>query len=80
MKSLPRVMVLQFEPQLTHSVWIDFYHRKQSMGSLLRCLRSEIKAGHYAGYRLMTVHKTVYGLECARGKGSAVKAGKEGGK
>jgi len=56
-------MVLKFEPDLTHSVWVDYMCRARTINGLMKQLRRDIKAGVYGGYRLMTVHKQCYGVE-----------------
>lgn len=61
--NLNRVMVLKYEPDLTHSVWVDYFTRCRSRKSLLKLLRKEVKAGNYVGYRLITVRREVYGVE-----------------
>jgi hypothetical protein len=60
---LPRVMVLVYEPRLTHCVWSDFWHRKRSLEGLLKCLRGEVKAGRFSAYRFITIHQETYGYD-----------------
>lgn len=61
--ALPAVMVLEYEPSLTCSVWKDYYHRSRTMNGLLKLLRSEVKAWRFVAYRLISVHRQVYGVE-----------------
>lgn len=60
---LPQVEVLCFEPTLTHSVWNDYIYRNRTMTGLVKRLRREVKSGRFVGYRFITIHKTVYGLD-----------------
>ena len=61
--ALPHVMVLTFDPRLTHSVWCDFSHRCRTLAGLERTLRAETKAGRIVGFRFITIHRDVLGLE-----------------
>lgn len=61
-EQLPSVMVLKFEPQLTHSVWCDYISRCRTLGGLKHELREMTKAGDIVGYKLITVHEKVLGV------------------
>ncbi len=63
MKARKAVMVLKYEPALTHSVWMQFHHRCRSVKSLRRLLREMTKAGDIVGYRLITIHEQVIGID-----------------
>lgn len=54
-QTMPQVVVLQYEPALTHSVWVDYRHRKRSIEALLKGLRKEINDGRFVAYRLITI-------------------------
>jgi hypothetical protein len=60
---LPHTMVLKFEPVLRHSIWIDLCHRYRTMGGLLKHLQKSVRLGQYVGYRFITIHKEVKGIE-----------------
>lgn len=60
--SIPRAMVLVYQPALTCCTWQDFLHHKRSVESLEKELRKEIKAGRFTAYRLITVHKEQMGV------------------
>lgn len=62
MARLPKVMILQFQPELTHSVWVDFEHRCRSMASLIRLLRFMVEKGDAIGYRLIDVREQHLGI------------------
>jgi len=68
MNPLPHVMVLEFQPRLTHSVWVDYHYKNRTMCRLLKQLRKEVKSGRFIGYRFITIHKEVYGVDLPREK------------
>lgn len=49
-------MVLQYEPRLTHSIWVDLMHRARTESGLIRLLRKGVKTGQWIGWRLVTIH------------------------
>lgn len=56
------VMVLEYEPRLTHSRWIDFYGEDHwSMEDTVAYLRQAVIDGKYVGWRILTIHKEVIG-------------------
>jgi hypothetical protein len=61
LKALPRVMLLRYQPELTHAVWIDFRCRAKTMPALLRHIRRETGTGNASAYRLITIHREVFG-------------------
>jgi hypothetical protein len=61
--TVPQVMVLEYQPELTHSVWVDYRHRCRSFSTLIAKLRKEAKAGRFIGYRLITIEREVMGVE-----------------
>lgn len=61
--AMPKVMVFCFQPELTHSVWVDFSHRYRTVSSLIKHLKKSVKRGDYIGYRIITVHKEVMGIQ-----------------
>jgi len=65
---LPQIQVLIFEPELTHSVWSDYWPRARTMKGLMRELRTEIKAGRFVGYRFLTIHEEHLGLPSAESR------------
>ncbi len=60
---LPKVMVLAFEPALTHSVWRDYSHRRRTLRGLHNELREGVKSGRFVGYRLIRIERDVLGNE-----------------
>lgn len=58
---VPGAMVLVYQPELTHSVWIDYESRHRSRGSLEKALRKGVKDGEWVAWRLVTIHKEVAG-------------------
>lgn len=60
---MPSVMVFVFSKDLGHSMWVDFVHRKRTVRSLVKCLRTAVKRGEYIGYRLITIHHEAKGVE-----------------
>ena len=59
--ALPCAQVLKFQPELTHSVWVDFEHRKRTVKGLEKVLRDGVLSGEHIGYRLITVHEEYVG-------------------
>lgn len=60
---MPHTMVFMFSPELGHSMWVDFYHRKRTVKGLIKHLRKAVKRGEYIGYRLITIHHEAKGVE-----------------
>ena len=58
----PRAQALIFQPELTHSVWIDVMHRKRSRKSLETMLRKGVRSGEYVGYRLLNIEAEYIGV------------------
>jgi len=56
-------MVLVYQPELKHSVWTDYIHQCRTLNGLRKQLRSEIKRGRFVGYRFVTIHREIMGLE-----------------
>jgi DNA-binding winged helix-turn-helix (wHTH) protein len=47
MNTMPNyVMVLVYQPELTRSVWIDYFTRRRSLKTLIKELQAAIKKGH----------------------------------
>lgn len=63
MKRIPHTMVFMYSPALGHSMWVDFFHRKRTKAGLLKYLQTAVKRGEYIGYRFITIHKEVKGVE-----------------
>ena len=55
-------MVLEYQPLLTHSVWVDYKHHRRSAKTLEAELQSGVKSGAFIGYRLITIHKEQTGV------------------
>ena len=53
--AIPRAQALVFQPELTHSVWVDVMHRKRSRKALENMLRKRVNSGEYIGYRMITI-------------------------
>lgn len=58
-----RAMVMQFEPELGNSRWVDFASRHRSERALIEALRAGVKRGEWSGWRLITVHEQSIGNE-----------------
>jgi len=58
-----RAMVLQFEPELGNSRWVDFVSRHRSERALIEALRAGVRRGEWSGWRLIYVRKEVIGNE-----------------
>lgn len=56
-----RVMVMQFEPELGNSRWVDFVSRHRSERALIEALRAGVRRGEWIGWRLITVIREVLG-------------------
>ena len=56
-----RAMVLQFEPELGNSRWVDFVSRHRSERALIEALRAGVRRGEWSGWRLIYVCKEVIG-------------------
>lgn len=63
MSGTPYAQVLVFQPELTHSVWLDHWHRCRSKESLEKRLRKGVREGRYVGYRLLTIHEEHIGID-----------------
>lgn len=61
--TLPRAMVLVYQPELSCSVWQDFECRARSIGGLERQLKQGVRCGDWAAWRLMRIEKEVMGNE-----------------
>jgi len=59
---LPRVMVLIYQPELTHSVWQDYRHRCRTANGLQKLLKREKLSGRIVAHRLITIHEERFGL------------------
>ena len=57
------VMVLKFQPELTHSTWCDFRHRCRSVETLKKLLLKMTKDGDIVGYRLIKIYQETIGVE-----------------
>lgn len=62
MKPVIRYEVLEFKPELTHSVWIHMVSNKRSHEARVKELRMLVKSGTYVGYRVVTVHEEHIGV------------------
>ena len=56
-----RAMVLQFEPELGNSRWVDFVSRHRSERALIEALRAGVRQGKWSGWRLIVVIQEVLG-------------------
>lgn len=56
-----RAMVLQYYPELTHSMWVDFSCRARSQEGLERILRKGVRNGDWMAWRLIRIEKEVMG-------------------
>jgi DNA-binding winged helix-turn-helix (wHTH) protein len=56
-KGRVRAEVLVFQPELTHSVWIDHMSGHRTVDSLRQSLRKSVRKGEYVGYRIHTIHE-----------------------
>jgi len=61
-----RVMVLVYQPELTHSVWQDAFFEdargnKLSADELIERLESGVSDGQWVGWRLMRIEREVMG-------------------
>lgn len=55
--------VLVYQPELTHSTWQDYKCRARTIRGLERQLKSGVRDGRWGGWRIVTIHKTVIGIE-----------------
>jgi hypothetical protein len=55
--------VLVYQPALTHSTWQDFECRAKTITGLERQLKAGVRDGRWVGWRIVTIHKTVMGIE-----------------
>lgn len=67
-----RAMVLKYQPELTHSVWIDTFISDSDGCDLPRCelierLKQGVRDGEWAAWRLITVDMEVFGNEHSGG-------------
>lgn len=60
-ETLPHVMVLEYQPELTRSVWVDYYSKRRTIKALVAELRREILSGRFVGYRFVTIHSQEVG-------------------
>jgi len=56
-----RAMVLQYEPDIGNSRWVDYVGRHRTEQSLIAALRNGVRHGDWGGWRLITVHREVIG-------------------
>lgn len=68
---IPQVMVLKYRPELTHSIWVDYWHRFRTLHGVEKGLRREIKAGRIVGYRFITINEEHIGLPPNKEKGQS---------
>ena len=61
--TLPRAMVLVYQPELTHSVWLDYRNTSRSIQGLERKLKEGVRRGDWVGWRLVRIEKEVIGNE-----------------
>ena len=59
--TLPRAMVLVYQPELSCSVWQDFECRARSIAGIERQLKQGIRCGDWVAWRLMRIEKEVMG-------------------
>lgn len=63
------MMVLEYEPALTHSVWKDCYYDDAFTDEeIVADLRARVKKGEIVGWRLITIHKDVLGVDAPNEK------------
>lgn len=65
-KSQLRAMVLEYQPDLTHSVWIDFFAEDENgkavtRSELIEFLKMGVRNGDYVAWRLVRIEKEVIG-------------------
>lgn len=61
-----RAMTLQYQPELTHSVWIDTYLSDEndcrlSEAELIEQLKQGVRDGKWVGWRLIYIEQEVMG-------------------
>lgn len=60
----PSAMVLEYQPELTHSVWIDYISEDaDTKQQLIDELKEGVKDGRWVGWRLILVEREVMGNE-----------------
>lgn len=59
--TLPRAMVLVYQPELSCSVWQDFECRARSVTGLERQLKQGVRCGDWVAWRLLRIEKEVIG-------------------
>lgn len=58
-----RAMVLQYEESLGNSRWVDYYSKHRTETSLIDALRKGVREGDWGGWRLITIHREVIGID-----------------
>ena len=61
MAEKPKAMVLVFKPELTHSVWQDFFSNHRTIRGLERALKKGVNDGVWVGWRIIDIQKEVLG-------------------
>ncbi len=59
--TLPRAMVLIYQPELTHSVWQDWISNHRTRKGLEQRLKQGVRNGEWVAWRLMHIEKEVMG-------------------
>ena len=57
----PRAMVLIYQPELTHSVWVDLISQHRTEAGLEKHLRKGVKDGKWVGWMIIQVSKQALG-------------------
>lgn len=59
--TLPRAMVLVYQPELTHSVWLDWISKHRTRKGMEQRLKQGVRNGEWVAWRLMHIEKEVMG-------------------
>ncbi len=59
--TLPRAMVLVYQPELTHSVWQDWISNHRTLKGMEQRLKQGVRNGEWVAWRLMRIEKEVMG-------------------
>ena len=50
-----RAMVLEWNESAQTNVWVDYWHRCESIESLTKRLKRGVREGHWIGWRIITI-------------------------
>lgn len=59
--TLPTAMVMVYQPELKHSVWLYYRNKSRSIEGLERKLKEGVKRGEWVGWMLIRIEKIVMG-------------------